>query len=71
MAIRPTIHSFGPKLLFVSLIVSLLLVSGCSSAYERSKKPAGDWSRGLLLGESNIKQEIGRASCRERVCHRV
>ena len=58
MAIRPTIHSFGPKLLFVFLIVSLLLVSGCSSAYERSKKPAGDWSRGLLLGESNIKQGV-------------
>ena len=58
MAIRPITRTLVPKLSFVSLIVSLLLVSGCSSEYERSKKPAGDWSRGLLLGESNIKQSV-------------
>jgi len=44
-------------LLALGLVVSLVM-SGCSSAYERSDKPAGDWSRGLLLGESNVKQAV-------------
>jgi|GEM_PF-854063 len=37
-------------------VIALLFATGCTSSYERSEKPAGDWSRGLLLGESNIKQ---------------
>jgi len=45
-------------LVLAVVAISLLLVSGCASDYERSKKPAGDWSRGLLLGESNIKQAV-------------
>jgi hypothetical protein len=45
------------RILLVILAVSLPFLGGCSdSAYERSDKPDGDWSRGLLLGESNIKQ---------------
>jgi hypothetical protein len=58
MRIRVTIRTLPPKLLLAFFVVSLLLVSGCSSAYERSKKPAGDWSRGLLLGEGNIRQDV-------------
>jgi hypothetical protein len=46
-----------------------LLVSGCGSAYERSEKPAGDWSRGLLLGESNIKQDVALEIDAQRQVH--
>jgi hypothetical protein len=46
-----------------------LLVSGCGSAYERSGKPAGDWSRGLLLGESNIKQDVALEIDAQRQVH--
>ncbi len=55
----------------VFFVVSLLLTSGCSSAYERSDKPAGDWSRGLLLGESNIKQSVALQVDAEQDIHMV
>jgi len=54
MRIRRSLRSI---LVVLGILVSLA-VSGCSSAYERSDKPAGDWSRGLLLGESNVKQAV-------------
>jgi len=44
--------------LLVLGIVTSVVMSACSSPYERSNKPAGDWSRGLLLGESNVKQAV-------------
>lgn len=69
MPIRFTIRSLAPKLLIAGLVVSLLLVSGCGSAYERSEKPAGDWSRGLLLGESNIKQDVALEVDAQRRVH--
>jgi len=56
-------------ILLVFFVVSLLLVSGCSSAYERSDKPASDWSRGLLLGESNIRQSVALQVDAEQTVH--
>ncbi len=59
------------RALFAYLVVVLLLASGCSSAYERSEKPSGDWSRGLLLGESNIKQSVALQVDAEQRVHMV
>jgi len=69
MPIRSTFRNPVPRLLLAGLVVSLLLVSGCGSAYERSEKPAGDWSRGLLLGESNIKQDVALEIDAQRQIH--
>jgi hypothetical protein len=45
--------------LLVALSVALLiLTTACSSTYERSDAPTGDWSRGILLGESSVKQSV-------------
>lgn len=46
------------RVILAVLFTSLLLATACGSDYPRSEKPAGDWSRGLLLGESNIKQSV-------------
>ena len=48
--------------LLICLAVSLPILSGCSGgAYERTDKPSSDWSRGLLLGEGNIRQSVALA----------
>ena len=39
-------------------VFAVLVAAGCAAEYERSEKPAGDFSRALLLGESNIKQPV-------------
>lgn len=65
MRIRRTVR----QVLFIIFAVSLLLSSGCSSEYERSGKPMGDWSRGLLLGESNIKQSVALETDAEQDVH--
>lgn len=59
------------QLLLALLAICLLLMSGCSTAYERTKKPAGDWSRGLLLGESHIRQAVALEIDAERRVHIV
>jgi hypothetical protein len=69
MRIRFTIRNVAPRLLLAFFVVSLLLMSGCGRAYERTKKPAGDWSRGLLLGESNIKQGVALEVDAQRRVH--
>jgi hypothetical protein len=57
-------------ILFIFLAASLPLLGGCGSgAYERTDKPDGDWSRGLLLGEGNIKQSIALAVDADRQVH--
>jgi len=38
--------------------ISMLLLSGCSVESDRSDKPSDDWSRGLLLGRTGIKQPV-------------
>lgn len=58
-------------ILLVVFVATLLLASGCGSAYERSEKPAGDWSRALLLGESNIKQSVALQTDAEQRIHLV
>ena len=58
------------QILLVFLAVCLPLLAGCgSSPYERTEKPDGDWSRGVLLGESNIKQPIALAVDTDRQVH--
>jgi hypothetical protein len=56
--------------LLMSLAVSVLFLSGCSAAaYERTDKPSRDWSRGLLLGEGNIRQSVALAIDPQRRVH--
>ncbi|MBN1937617.1 MAG: hypothetical protein JW934_23370 [Anaerolineae bacterium] len=43
------------------LVLLVLILSGCQAEMERSAKPSVDWSRGLLLGRSNIKQPVALA----------
>jgi len=57
------------RILITLLAIALLLATGCSSDYERSNKPAGDWSRGLLLGESNIRQAVALEVDADRLVH--
>jgi len=46
-------------LLIVFLVsTTVLLLSGCSVQSDRSDKPSGDWSRGLLLGRTAAKQPV-------------
>ncbi len=51
------------------VVFAVLLATGCASDYERSEKPADDWSRGLLLGESNIRQAVALQVDSERRAH--
>jgi len=44
--------------LLVSIFVTMLLLSGCNIKSDRSDKPSDDWSRGLLLGRTGIKQPV-------------
>ena len=44
--------------LFVICLLSALLLGGCSVESDRSDKPAPDWSRGLRLGETSLKQPV-------------
>lgn len=46
------------RFVYVLCIVSLVLVSGCSSEYTRSESPSSDWSRGLLVGTSDIRHPV-------------
>ncbi len=43
---------------YALLIIVLTLLSGCRPEYTRSASPSSDWSRGLLLGTSDIKQPV-------------
>jgi hypothetical protein len=49
---------FYQRFVYGLLIIGLTLLSGCSPEYTRSTSPASDWSRGLLLGASDIKQPV-------------
>jgi len=40
------------------LVILALLLSGCSVESDRSDKPSEDWSRGLFLGTTIIKQPV-------------
>ncbi len=52
-------RKFRPVLRMVFLVsMSMLLLSGCSVKSDRSDKPSGDWSRGLLLGRTDTKQSV-------------
>lgn len=48
------------QVLLIAFFVSttVLLLSGCSVQSDRSDKPSGDWSRGLLLGRTAAKQPV-------------
>lgn len=56
---------------FILVAVALLLTSACTSAYERTDRPAGDWSRAVLLGESNLRQAVALEVDREQQAHMV
>jgi hypothetical protein len=45
-------------ILFIILLAFTLLLSGCSVESDRSDKPSPDWSRGLRLGQSNLRQPV-------------
>ncbi len=52
-------RKFQSVLRIVFLVsMSVLLLSGCSVKSDRSDKPSGDWSRGLLLGRTDTKQSV-------------
>ena len=40
------------------LLILVLFLTGCSVKSDRSDKPSDDWSRGLLLGRTAIKQPV-------------
>lgn len=46
------------RLVLPVLLIFVLLLSGCSVKSDRSDKPSDDWSRGLLLGRTGIKQPV-------------
>jgi len=46
------------QVLQIVLFVFVLLLSGCGVEKDRSDKPSEDWSRGLSLGRSGIKQPV-------------
>ena len=42
----------------ILLLLSVLLLSGCTAESDRTEKPSTDWSRGLLLGRANVKEPV-------------
>ena len=62
-------------LLVVNLILTGIMMFSCVSANKKTAALVNDIASVLDLeltgGGSNAEEEIGRASCRERVCHRV
>jgi hypothetical protein len=66
MTFRKAIYA----LLFISILT--LGLGGCrGEENDRSKKPSEDWSRGILLGESNIKQPVALTVDADKRAHLV
>jgi len=59
------------KAIYTLLFISILTLGGCSSESDRSKKPSEDWSRGVLLGGSNVKQPVALAVDKDEHAHLV
>jgi hypothetical protein len=57
--------------LFAICLLSALLLSGCSVESDRSDKPAPDWSRGLRLGTTGLKQPVALQVDAEKHIHMV
>lgn len=57
--------------LIMLIIIFALSISGCSATDERSEKPLGDWSRGLLLGISNIRHPVALTVDADKQAHVV
>jgi hypothetical protein len=49
------------RIRFLALLLVVLLSSGCAVESDRTEKPAPDWSRGLILGQTNLRQPVALA----------
>jgi hypothetical protein len=57
--------------LLMLIIIFGISISGCSATDERSEKPLGNWSRGLLLGMSNIRHPVALTVDADKQAHVV
>jgi hypothetical protein len=57
--------------LFCILLLCALALSGCNLTQDRSPKPSPDWSRGLRLGQSNLRQPVAIQVDQNRHVHLV
>jgi hypothetical protein len=55
----------------VFILIFILLLSGCSVESDRSDKPSEDWSRGLFLGQTALKQPTALQVDAEKHVHLV
>ena len=58
------------RTLCVALLL-LVLLAGCSMESDRTEKPAPDWSRGLILGQTSLRQPVGLAVDSRQHAHLV
>jgi hypothetical protein len=56
---------------FITLLLLLLALSACAVESDRTDKPGPDWSRGLILGRTNLRQPVALAVDAEKHVHMV
>src|SRR3546814_8670253 len=69
----PVLHFSLPRTLGAAFAAATLLLAACSSEQQADAPPVASDERMVapILTTADAKDEIGRASCRERVCQYV
>ena len=52
-------------------LLLLVLLTGCTMESDRTEKPAPDWSRGLILGRTSLRQPVALALDSQNHAHLV